>query len=83
MMRCFRRKRLHLILAVREKNAIDLLVQGRRQLFHLDTVEHVVGTFCDNNTLCKDATDKYRWLVGGTDRNTGKGFIKSIRIVYK
>ena len=80
LMRCFRRKRLHLILAMRYFNRIDLLVQLRNNLIHLDSVEAVK---CSNDTLCQDLEDENRWLVGGFNFGTSQGFIKSIRIVYK
>ena len=84
IMRCFRRKRLHLILALRDNKGIDLLVHFALKLVHIHTME---TTGSGNNfTLCPDSLDAHRWLVGGggyDDEGQRKGFIKSIRIVYK
>ena len=62
-------------------SAIDLLVHFDNKLLHLHTVQTVGNG--DNNTLCEDSLDDHRWLVGGDDYDQDKGFIKSIRIVYK
>ena len=79
-MRCFRRKRLHLILALRATHAIDLLVLLKSRLSLIDTCQ-LGDSF--NYTLCNDSCDSHRWLFGGKDHDADKGFIKSIRIVYK
>ena len=80
-MRCFRRKRLHLILALAEHSGVILLAQFRRKLVHVDSKPATVAG--NHFALCEDAEDCHRWLVGGKDNEEGKGFIKSIRIVYK
>ena len=82
-MRCFRRKRLHLILAASWENSIDLLVQYRNKLAHLGSKAINDGENLAIETICQDSEDSSRWLVGGYDDEATKGFIKSIRIVYK
>ena len=79
-MRCFRRKRLHLILALRAKSGIDLLVQFKRKLLHVQTL---VQESANLDSICPDSNDSSRWLFGGMERSSYGGFIKSIRIVYK
>ena len=83
MMRCFRRKRLHLILAVRACSGIDLLVQFDMKLKHVHTQSTVTPELGRTYALSQNSVDSHEWLVGGKEYSTDKGFIKSIRIVYK
>ena len=85
-MRCFRRKRLHLILAVSYRHRIFLFVQAKTTLQMLHEVVAAKDAQVWNEGICVDAADNRRWLVGGVggaDEKNCKGFIKSIRIVYK
>ena len=58
-----------------------MLVHKRSELQHIDTVQTVGNGF--NFALCQDSLDLHRWLIGLYDGGSYKGFIKSIRIVYK
>ena len=80
-MRCFRRKRLHLILALRKQDHMDMLVHMKKKLLHIETMRTSIRGW--NETLCNDSLHSHRWLVAGHDVEAEKGFIKSIRIVYK
>ena len=60
-----------------------MLVLHRKQLVHIDTLALAADEACWNETLCNDSEDSHRWLVGGKEAEGSRGFIKSIRIVYK
>ena len=77
-MRCFRRKRLHLILAVRARRHIDLLVHYENWLIHLDTTQILPQSL--NNSLCKDSRHWRHWMLGGYDLNATKGSLLKLLV---
>ena len=79
-MRSAKVKKVHLILALRYQLTIDLLLQFKKQLIHLDskeTTDNINFTICENEEMKGE-----EWMIGGVNKDS-KGFIKSIRIVYK